>query len=62
MTRKERTDRIRTLTHELTTLMAEELGGPRPAVKFLTAADLPTWVAEGLRDAIRRQLAETRVH
>jgi hypothetical protein len=27
-------------------------------VKFLTAADLPAWVAEGLREAIRRKIAE----
>jgi hypothetical protein len=27
-------------------------------VKFLSAADLPGWVAEGLREAIRRKCAE----
>jgi hypothetical protein len=48
--------RIRTLTRELSTLLAQE--APRPAVKFLTAADIPAWVAEGLREAIRRKCAE----
>jgi hypothetical protein len=30
---------------------------PRPKVRQLTAADLPAWVAEGLREAIRRKCA-----
>jgi hypothetical protein len=29
-------------------------------VKFLSAADAPVWVAEGLRDAIHRKCAEER--
>jgi hypothetical protein len=57
MTQEQRTKRIRDLTRELSTLLEEE--SPRPAVKFLTAADLPGWVAEGLRDAIRRKIAES---
>ena len=56
MTHEQRTARIRTLTRELSTLLAQE--APRPAVKFLSAADLPNWVAEGLREAIRRKCAE----
>jgi hypothetical protein len=44
------------LTRELSTLLAQET--PRPAVKFLSAADIPAWVAEGLREAIRRKCAE----
>jgi hypothetical protein len=55
MTREQRTARIRTLTRELSTLLAQE---PRPGVKFLSAADLPAWLAEGLREAIRRKIAE----
>jgi hypothetical protein len=31
---------------------------PRPKIMWLTAADLPSRVAEGLRDAIRRKIAE----
>ena len=55
MTREQRTARIRTLTRELSTLLAQE---PRPIVKFLSAQDIPAWVAEGLKDAIRRKIAE----
>jgi hypothetical protein len=44
------------LTRELASLLAQE--APRPALKVLTAADIPSWVAEGLRDAIRRKLVE----
>jgi hypothetical protein len=56
MTHEQRTERIRTLTRELSTLLAQET--PRPPVKFLSAQDLPAWVAQGLRDAIRRKCAE----
>ena len=56
MTHEQRTARIKTLTRELSMLLAQE--APRPAVKFLSAADLPVWVAEGLREAIRRKCAE----
>jgi hypothetical protein len=56
MTHEQRTRRIKDLTRELTSLLAQE--APRPAVKFLTAADIPAWVAEGLREAIRRKCAE----
>jgi hypothetical protein len=56
MTHEQRTERIKTLTRELSALLAQE--APRPKVQRLTAADLPGWVAEGLRDAIRRKIAE----
>ena len=56
MTQQKRSERIRTLADELSTLLAQE--APPPAVKFLTAADIPSWVAEGLREAIRRKIAE----
>ena len=56
MTREQRTERIKTLTRELSALLAQE--APRPKIKWLTAADLPSWVAEGLRDALRRKIAE----
>jgi hypothetical protein len=56
MTHEQRRDRIRTLTRELATLIEEE--SPRPAAPCLTAQDIPSWVAEGLRAAIRRKLAE----
>jgi hypothetical protein len=56
MSREERTDRIRSLTRELSTLLKEE--APRPAVTFLNATDLPAWLTAGLRDAIRRKIAE----
>jgi hypothetical protein len=56
MTREQRANRIRVLTRELATLLEEE--GPQPKVKFLTASDVPRWVLEGLRDAIRRKCAE----
>ena len=56
MTHEQRTARITKLTRELSSLLAQE--APRPAVKFLSAADLPAWVAEGLREAIRRKCAE----
>jgi hypothetical protein len=50
------TARIRTLTRELSTLLEEE--APQPIVKFLSAQDIPGWVAEGLRDAIRRKICK----
>jgi hypothetical protein len=56
MTKQERADRIRALSHELRMVLGQE--GPRPLVRFLSAADIPCWVAEGLRDAIRRKIAE----
>jgi hypothetical protein len=56
MTHEQREKRIMTLACELSTLLAQE--APRPAVKFLNAADIPAWVAEGLREAIRRKIAE----
>jgi hypothetical protein len=56
MTREQRMERIRALANELSTLLAQE--APRPAMKLLTAADLPSWVAEGLKDALRRKIAE----
>jgi hypothetical protein len=56
MTHEQRTARIKTLTRELASLLAQE--APPPTVKFLTAADIPSWVAEGLREAIRRKIAE----
>jgi hypothetical protein len=56
MTHEQRTARIRTLTRELSTLLAQE--APQPKIRWLTAADLPSWVAEGLRDALRRKIAE----
>jgi hypothetical protein len=58
MTREQRAERIKALTHELSALLAQEPGGPRPPVKILTAWDLPSWVAEGLRQAIQRKCAE----
>jgi hypothetical protein len=60
MTREQRHDRISTLSRELSALLAEE--SPQPPVKFLTSADIPRWVIDGLRDAIRRKLAEETVH
>jgi hypothetical protein len=56
MTKQERADRIRTLSHELSILLAEE--NPQRPIKFLSAADLPLWVAEGLKAAVRRKIAE----
>jgi hypothetical protein len=56
MTHEQRTERIQTLARELSALLAQE--APRPKIRWLTAADLPTWVAEGLREAIRRKCAE----
>jgi hypothetical protein len=44
------------LTRELSSLLKEE--APQPAMKFLSGADIPGWVAEGLREAIRRKCAE----
>jgi hypothetical protein len=58
MTHEQRTERIKTLTRELSTLLAQET--PRPAVKFLSAQDVPAWVAEGLCDAIHHKRAEER--
>jgi hypothetical protein len=55
MTHEQRTERIKTLTRESALLEQE---APRPAVKFLSAQDIPAWVAEGLKDAIRRKIAE----
>ena len=49
-------EQIQVLTRELSALLKEE--APRPAVKFLSAADIPAWVVEGLREAIRRKCAE----
>jgi hypothetical protein len=56
MTHEQWTERIRALANELSVLLAQE--APRPKIRWLTAADLPSWVAEGLRDAIRRKIAE----
>ena len=56
MTPEQRTERIKDLARELSALLAQE--SPRPKIRWLTAADLPSWVAEGLRDAIRRKCAE----
>jgi hypothetical protein len=56
MTHEQRTERIKTLTCELSALLAQE--APRPKIRWLTAADLPSGVAEGLRDALRRKIAE----
>jgi hypothetical protein len=55
MTHEQRKARIKILTRELSMLLEEE--APRPVVKFLSAQDIPAWVAEGLRDAIRRKCA-----
>jgi hypothetical protein len=44
------------LSRELSTLLAED--APQPTVKFLSPQDIPDWVVEGLRDAIRRKCAE----
>jgi hypothetical protein len=55
MTREQRNERIKVLTTELSSLLAEE--NPLPSVKCLTQADLPGWVAQGLRDAILRKIA-----
>jgi hypothetical protein len=57
MTHKQRAERIRTLSRELVNLLEEE-GAPKSTVKFLSAADLPAWLVQGLRNAIRRKLAE----
>jgi hypothetical protein len=57
MTHEQRHDRIRTLTRELVNLLEEE-GGPKPPVKFITAADLPAWLAQGLREVVRRKIVE----
>jgi hypothetical protein len=56
MTHEQRTARIRTLTRELSTLLEQE--APQPIMKFLSAQDIPAWLAEGLREAIRRKIAE----
>jgi hypothetical protein len=56
MTPEQRTERIKDLAHELSTLLAQE--APRPKIGWLTAADLPGWVAQGLKDALRRKIAE----
>jgi hypothetical protein len=56
MTHEQRTERIKDLARELSALLAQE--APRPKIRWLTGADLPAWVAEGLRDALRRKTAE----
>jgi hypothetical protein len=56
MTHEQRRDRIRTLTRELATLIEEE--SPQRAVRCLTAQDIPAWLTEGLRAAIRRKITE----
>jgi hypothetical protein len=56
MTHEQRTARIRRLTRELASLLTQE--APLPAARFLTVADIPSWVAEGLREAARRKCAE----
>ena len=56
MTHEKRMARITRLTRELSTLLEQE--APRPTAKFLTAADIPNWVAEGLRAALRRKCVE----
>ena len=56
MTPEQRTERIKDLARELSALLAQE--SPRPKIRWLTAADLPSWVAQGLRDALRRKIAE----
>jgi hypothetical protein len=48
--------KITKLTRELSTLLEEE--APRPRIRWLTAADIPAWVAEGLREVIRRKCVE----
>jgi len=48
MRRTQRMEQIQVLTRELSALLKEE--APRPAVKFLSAADIPAWVVEGLRE------------
>jgi hypothetical protein len=58
MTTEQRNDRIKALTTELATLLEQECG-PRPQVRMLSTAELPVWLAEGLRDAIRRAIAQT---
>jgi hypothetical protein len=61
MTPEQRTERIKDLARELSALLAQE--SPRPKIRWLTAADLPSWVAQGLRDALRRKIAEeTPIH
>jgi hypothetical protein len=55
MTTEQRTARIKALTTELASLYEEMR--PPPRVTFISAADLPCWLAEGLRDAIRRKIA-----
>jgi hypothetical protein len=61
MTREQRSERIQTLARELSTLLGEEW--PRPKIRWLTASDLPPAIAEGLRDALRRKIAEeTSIH
>jgi hypothetical protein len=59
MTQEQRHDRIRALTRELATLYEEELQ-PLPRVTFVSAGDLPAWLAAALGDALRRKLAEDK--
>jgi hypothetical protein len=57
MTHDQRMDRIQTLSTELSRLLEQEYGPPTK-VKVLTHDDLPCWLAEGLRAAVRRKIAE----
>jgi hypothetical protein len=57
VTREQRHNRIQVLTRELSALLAEE--APRPKIRWLTAADLPAWVAEGLREALAAKSAKS---
>jgi hypothetical protein len=57
MTHEQRTERIRTLTRELSTLLAQE--APRlPAVRMISAHEAPQPVRQWLLEQLRRANAQ----
>jgi hypothetical protein len=62
MTREQRTQRINTLTRELASLLQQESGAPRPAVRLISGGEMPPWVRAWLLEQIRASRESSMAH
>jgi hypothetical protein len=62
MTKEEKTDRIRTLTRELVSLLEAEAPRPRPTMRFISGDDMPPWVRDWLLEQIRNLRQSPGLH
>jgi hypothetical protein len=62
MTKEERSEKIRTLTHELSSLLEAESPRPRQPMRFISGDNMPPWVRDWLLEQIRNLRQSPGLH